>query len=488
MTNKLVQWDEIYFSFSKGYSLSLGRWGLEILALIFPNYSMPWLWGGISVTFVIIAVCLILELFEIKNKLYRCLLSGLIVAFPSLISVFTYNFMSVTYAFAFSLCIGSIFLFEKSGKTGRILATIALLFAFSIYQGFISVVAGFCILLVIKKIFDENFNSKEIIIAGIRYVIFIGIAILGYVICTLIILNMTGTSMDSMLSRTEGEEHMGLFLRFIYVYLYFAGYLVHGTSGLIPTLVSKICHLFCMIGVIICGFGWIKEQKDKIKIILFVLMIIILPFGINCIILISTGTHTLMVYGFISVYILTIMLLEKMKNRELKKWEFIQKAIPVMMGLIILSNIYTANQVYLRMTYEDANLYAFYTELVTRVEMCEGYQQGDKVALIGETTESRYDIDGEFPRVSITGTNEIDVNIYSRKEFIKYYIGNDFEYISGKDLDSITNTDEYKEMSVYPYDGSVKRIGDCIVVNFGSLKNVGDKIAGDRINKGFEEN
>ncbi|MBQ6569681.1 MAG: glucosyltransferase domain-containing protein, partial [Clostridia bacterium] len=66
-TNKFVNVDEIYYLFGKGVTVSSGRWGLEILRFVIPDYSMPWL-HGISTLFLIsVSVCFIIDIFEIKG-------------------------------------------------------------------------------------------------------------------------------------------------------------------------------------------------------------------------------------------------------------------------------------------------------------------------------------------------------------------------------------------------------------------------------------
>ena len=49
LTNKLLNFDEILNLFSKGATLELGRWGLELTKYIFPNYSMPVFNGMLSI-------------------------------------------------------------------------------------------------------------------------------------------------------------------------------------------------------------------------------------------------------------------------------------------------------------------------------------------------------------------------------------------------------------------------------------------------------
>mgnify|MGYP003295413253 CR=1 FL=1 len=35
----------------------MGRWGLDILEYIFPNYSMPWIYGIITITLMAVSIC-----------------------------------------------------------------------------------------------------------------------------------------------------------------------------------------------------------------------------------------------------------------------------------------------------------------------------------------------------------------------------------------------------------------------------------------------
>ena len=77
MTNKLPNWDEVAAMFSKGTTITSGRWGLEYTDRLFPNFSLPWLWGCVSICIVGITACLIIEIFEIHNKALKLILAGL---------------------------------------------------------------------------------------------------------------------------------------------------------------------------------------------------------------------------------------------------------------------------------------------------------------------------------------------------------------------------------------------------------------------------
>lgn len=470
--NKLVQWDEIFYSFSKGASLEAGRWGLDILQYIFPNYSMPWLWGVISLTFLIIAACLIIDLFKLENVFYQCLLVGLVVAFPSMISAYAYMFQSVTYSFGVLLCVVALVLSIKKDIRLKVVGILGFTFAFSIYQAFISIVLSFYIVFIIKELLDGEKDAVRIFKQGLQYICYVVIALILYLAITVTLFLLKDLSLDLLLNRTEGEEPMGLFMRFLYTYLYFAGYFVNGTAGIMPTLLSVVCHVSAMLALLVCCIKFIITDVDKYKKGLFILMLSVFPMAVNAIIFISTGTHTLMVYSFVATYVLAFILLEKQgENHAFPKIStVIKRLFPISMLLIIAANIYTANLVSLRMTYSNQAFNAFYTELSTQIKMCEGYTQGDRIAIVGETDELRYNVDKEFDKFSLVGTNALDVNIYSRKQYIKYYLGNDFDFLSHEEIEeNILPLPEYQEMAIYPYDGSVKRVNGYIIVKLGQF-------------------
>ncbi len=466
LTNKLINWDEIFYSFSKGCSYETGRWGLDILDKLFPNYSMPWLWGCLSITFIIIASILIIKLFDIKSSVLQCILTGIVVSFPSMISAFSYMFTSVTYALGFLMCVLSLYLTVSGKKINTIISFLLLVLSFSIYQSFISVIASFCVLIVIKKLLEKDTTAKSCIITGLKLIGFIFAAAVVYMAITLLVYKFTDTSLDLMISRTDNpEESASLAERIINIAKYFVGFFVNGTAGIIPNALSAVCHIIAMLAVVVLAVVWIKGQKNKGKGALLIVLILLLPAAINSIILISTGVHTLMVYGFVSTYILSVMLVEN-SDFKTKSLKFTAKQlIPALLILITISNIYTANLVYLRMYYENSNINSFFTGLSTRIEECEGFSEGDRVALCGESNELFYNMDNKFNKYSISGTNDLNPNIYSRNDYIKYFIGKDYDYLSrGEIIELYNSNDEIMNMPNYPYDGSVKKIDNIIVV------------------------
>lgn len=83
MTNKLPFDDEAIYLFGKGTTTASGRYGLELLRLIMPDYSMPWIYGIISLLLISAAVCIIIKLFDIRSRVIQVFLGALPVPLPT---------------------------------------------------------------------------------------------------------------------------------------------------------------------------------------------------------------------------------------------------------------------------------------------------------------------------------------------------------------------------------------------------------------------
>ena len=82
--NKLLNHDEIESLFGKGATVTSGRWGLELVKILFPDWSMPWIYGLVSLVLIAFAACLMLKTLDIHTRPMRILIPALVATFPSL--------------------------------------------------------------------------------------------------------------------------------------------------------------------------------------------------------------------------------------------------------------------------------------------------------------------------------------------------------------------------------------------------------------------
>lgn len=112
-TNKLVVHDDVEYLFQKGADVSSGRWFLPILSAIFPDFSMPWIYGIITIVLFALSACIIVQIFDVKNPVLKGLTGALIVSFSSLTGVFGYMFTSTSYGVCFLMIFTIMWLSKK---------------------------------------------------------------------------------------------------------------------------------------------------------------------------------------------------------------------------------------------------------------------------------------------------------------------------------------------------------------------------------------
>ena len=154
-TNKLLNLDEIAGLFGKGESISSGRWALALTSYVFPDVSMPWINGMLSLLLLTAAACLTVRIFEIKSTLWQVLLGALLVVFPSQIVTFSYMFTCAPYALAVLLAVGSVYVLVCREGRWRYAASCAMLaLSLGIYQAYLSVAASWCVVYLLKRTLD----------------------------------------------------------------------------------------------------------------------------------------------------------------------------------------------------------------------------------------------------------------------------------------------------------------------------------------------
>ena len=141
-------------------------------------------------------------------------------------------------------------------------------------------------------------------------------------------------------------------------------------------------------------------------------------------------------------------------------------AAALLMAVVVLVNVYYANMVYLKLDLQYENASAFYTSLCAQIKDTEGFDENSRLAVIGQQDNLMY-IPDELDTELMLGPAHDLVNIYSRENFFRYYLGFDIPFADDAELEKLENDSRVAAMSEYPYYGSVQKIDDYIVVKLG---------------------
>ena len=471
-TNKLMNADEVDSLFGKGATVTSGRWGLEAIRFLFPSQSMPWLYGIITLLLFAVSACLIIRTFEIKGKLIRILLAGMITVFPSLTGTFCFMFTSSSYALAFLLTVLSVSLvYKKSGWRHWALSILLLTAGLSIYQSYIAVAAGLFVLCVFKTCLDGVFQNAFRNVLTYLAVMILSVGL--YFAVTLIILKLTGSEFNFYVQQNvySGENSVSLPGRIRMAYDFFTYYFTYREFALITGEASRYAHLVllvvCAVALVVSAVRLIKEKKI-LAAAGMLCAVMLLPLAIDCLFLVFSkeSVHTLALYSFVCVYILAAMLLEKTLAGEEKGKRLGRDIVYVCLMIAIVSNVYFANKVYLKLHLQYENAFSFYSILLSRVENTEGFDENCRLAMIGDQ-DNKMRRFNELDIGYVQGPSWDLVNIYSREKFFRYYLGCSIPFASNEEKEELKKDGRFIEMEEYPYDGSVKKIDGFIVVKLG---------------------
>lgn len=465
-TNKLLNLDEIAGLFAKGESISSGRWALALTSFLFPDVSMPWINGLLSLLMLTAAACLTVRIFEIKSPVLRVLLPALIVTFPSQAVTFTYMFTCAPYALAVLLAVASVYATLTHGKRGFIAGLIMLCLSLGIYQAYLAIAASLYVVYLIKRVIDDEWSMREVISCGLKCLAALVAALALYFVVNKLVMAATHTDYNSYADASFQTDIKSLLFGVRVAFTAFLGYFYKGYYHLIPNGFSMLLHAVCLVVVAVELLRYLVQsvkRGQRARAALLVLLLLLVPLAVNCLYIISAQRHTLMLYSFAAVYVLAAVAAERLMTG---KHAAARDIMSVALALIACVNIFWANRLYLKMKLEYENAYSFYSTLVTRIKSTPGYDADDMIYITGDAHELMHSAD-EIDTSDLVGVMEGLVNVYSRADFIKYYTGFDMPEFDWALWDASGAGDCVDDMPIYPYDGSVKKVDNFIIVKLG---------------------
>ena len=462
--NKLVNHDEIESLFGKGATVTSGRWGLEVIKILFPDWSMPWIYGLLSLVMMAAAACLMLWMLDIRGTVRQMGLAALVISFPTLTGNFCFMFTSAPYAWAFLLAVLAAALFRRGGRGDAALGVVLLVLALGIYQAYIAVTASLLILCMMADAMDAERPAPRIILDGLRALGLMVCAIALYYAVTLLVFRVTGAEFNSYVTENVNGR-MGLLRRVRMAYDNFFYIFSFRNFRVISTETSRYLHI-ALAGITLAAMAAVMlRRRSPLHAGLLAVLAGLLPLSICCMFLIMSGQsiHTLVMYSFTAVYFLTALVFQRLDGLWGRRAESLAG---LMLAVVVMSNVYFANMTYLKMQLQFENARAFYTVLTARLTRTEGFDEDTRLAFVGQ----QHALLHSFPELDtdlLQGPSRDLINIYSRENFLRYYLGFDIPFADEAECEALAEDPRVQAMSAYPYDGSVQKLEDCIVVKLG---------------------
>ncbi len=471
-------WNSIAYSRAGTWELTLGRWGIELIERLNSFIAIPTISVISCIIIMAITAVILVELFDLKSKISIIFTSAMLVLTPTFTATVLYIYTSFAYCFNFMIStLVILFLYKfKNRKLGFLFASICFMLSLSIYQSYIGVTIGLCLMISIIYILRNEKNLKEILKNILVTALSVIVGGIMYVLATKVLLSISGLEF----AEYKGSENISILnillnlkTSIVQTYkdfaMFFLGDEIVYNSNYKREIYYFIFFIAFMILSIIAIVSIKRDKKDKIiRSILVILGLIILPISLNIIdILVPTSEmYALTAVQMILIIPFSFAIFEIIDKGILIKWIAIISCVFIMWTYYMADNTSYAA---LKLTYNQA--YSTTMRIMDRIENTTNYTKDTPIlfgGIVGNNNYPRtsnlysYTIGSIVNNVVFHGTYGGQLGTWS--SFIRIFYGMDVTFCNENVYRAIVTGEEYKKMEIFPSPNSVKVMDGIVVV------------------------
>lgn len=483
MLNNILNYDTVYnVPMVQGSLENSGRWTLSLLAkltnALHLGHNLPFFNILVSLLLLALASVLLCRILRFDSR-RACVLTGVaVLSFPAVASMTFFSYTMVFYALAFLLITAACLLVEKKRKpVWYLVYSLLLALAIGVYQAFYPYAVMLAVLAVTVDCLDPVTSPADVLKKGLLYVAAILLSYLWYRLGLKLMLAATG----NQLTAYQGINQMGHIelsalpgiLKEMFRHFFLLP--THDYLSLSAEPISRICLLLLFgISVGMLAAGWRDKNPWKWA-ELAGLLLIVLPVTSNLIILMVPygTTYTLMGMGLLSLFLLPILLWEKLRFPRVKLRRLFGTALVAVLLLSSLEYAYLSNGCYRVLQWHNIQTENYFVTLMTRVKSMDGYDERYPVVYAGNLIldDSYHDLwadtifhYGGLRQFDSSDPDNNGFNEFSRDRFISSYLGYTVRPISAEELEHCADT--LRDMRTYPNDDSIRITDGMVLVKF----------------------
>lgn len=472
------------------WQISLGRITQPILIFIRGEICSPWLICFLETVWLILTVCLLADLFALRSGTHLTALSGIVVCSNTFISInAAFLHCADLYAFALFMSVLGMWFMRQNSILKTIAGIICLVLSLGTYQAYISVTLALVVMLSICGLIDGE-AWQSIIRKLSQYALILIVSALLYFI--------EWKALQQILGIWTADTYNGMAQLGDYSEVSFVSVVITCYHNFLdfftdPVTFSNMTfrniHLsivwewlirlvnaavFLKLGINLYRINrqnrYVSHDNDASKHqwicgnILILLLIAVFPLCCNFVCLMSKGMeHDLMTFAYICPYIFAIMVGDKAAAASPHRMRrFISYATPILMSVIIWSNVVYANQTYYKKSLQEQSAISLLTRVVNDIERYEGYIPNvTPVAFIGSFENSPYTMElSGFTDIMQCGMGKTALTyIGTDYAMLKYVLNVPMNLTRASGLDA-----ETASMPCYPANGAINYVGDVLIV------------------------
>ena len=447
-----------------------GRWFLHYATSLNNFTQMPAVIGALSLILLGLAAALSVDVLKIRSHVLAGACGAVMAAFPCMGYTFLYMFTASAYCLAIFMAVLSVWL-AKRCRVGFLLGVALLAMTMGTYQVYVTVAIALSVLCVVRRVLESENTFHTELLFGLKLMAYIALGAVVYYVVLMIFLKVKNLELLSYLGMDAASS----------------GYPIARLPRLVLDTYKQVVAFFFVPGSA-NGFGntfflllnlgalalgglslvnWLAGEKRELWRVLTVLgLLAILPMAVNFGQIISPYSvpTPLMKYAYVFVY-LTVFLFADATDGRGK----ISAALPAVVWALplLVFCLNTNNVLYTASAQAHRAAESYLTRLMARVESCEGYERGMDVVFVGAIP------DGQI-RSAVESYAQVDhysVPIHNVAELNKhiYYYLNDWlsvpvEEPAEEDVIALAETAAFREMPLYPEQGSVRVLEGKVVV------------------------
>lgn len=485
---------EFYLPESAVIKFQLGRFSEPIIRFLMGEFvTLPWLTGIVSLLFLFGAAYLTVELFELSTLLEIALLTGIFTTNLTVTAcIATYGHDVAGDMASLFLAVLTVRLWKKNCMAfswgcfvGGIVSTAFLLGA---YQSYFSVSIVLIMIASVMQMLNGQKADKTfrdglggIAILALGFGLYLVLVKCACLISGVPLIENDYNSLSNlwMGNRSILRKVLSTYAHVIWAFLgpthaRFAEAVLPDVfypsldkTGVFLQTAANLC-LLIMVGAILVR-ALMDHRLGKLEKLLTVVLVIAMPFAMDISYVGSETNHVLMHFAFWLFYLFAGLLIQWRRSDGASCIHRAGKIACVLVLVILINNVETANAVYVKKELEDEATLSTMTRVLSAVEAQESYVYGQTpVAFIG-TISAHKGIPGTELISTVTGADGKSSITY--QETYRAYFDSVLQYdiclCSQDELDRLHDSEEVQAMAVFPDHGSVKTMDGVIVVKMG---------------------
>lgn len=475
--NKFSLNDDNECLFYLGVSFSQGRWLIGLFdqfanVLGTKNFSLPVFNGVLCILFMSCSVCVMCEIFSVRQKKYQYLIAATMISFPEIAATLGFMFQAWTWSLALLFTLLGIYLILKQSIRWGLLGSVFICFSLGLYQGLLPIGICICNAYCFKQNSDQI--RKEILLL-VKTIFLIVVGIILYFLLNKLFLVINNTSMTSY----QGMDTWGLtslkgYALRIYKALesfIYGGKAYPETGGKVYPELSGIVHIPSLVLfflLCICSISRVIRTHNLTYGAWKCFLALCLPLSIEFYYLMSDAkVHPEMMYSSIMVLIISIVLCEDIVSgiemNPIKR--ILSVSTVVIMSIMAVLFVRYDNILYFRAQVEHEQETSYLNRLIERIQSTPGYDNEYPLYLYEltstkDSTKTYFEI---FNKYEYTPYFSQIHNMHV-EQYMMNCCGFSPVYASDEVKETIRKTKEFKEMTCYPDDGSIRIIDHVVVV------------------------